>query len=217
MKAVLLAALAFAIACIVAGIILMSRPATPDRALAAAAAARGAAPARTADAAQLAAPAAEAPASAAPATAPAPPSPITHSAPPVEPAKAPARPPSVAAGASQGGRSAKEPLRDPLAREALAFVGADPLAEEYWYAAINDPSLPAQERQDLIEDLNEDGLSDPKHPGPEDLPLILNRIVLIERVAPTAPDQVNAEALQEAYKDLVNLARLAMADGGPVR
>ena len=65
--------------------------------------------------------------------------------------------------------------------------------------------------------LNEDGLSDPKHPGPEDLPLIMNRLVLIEKVAPTAPDQVNAEAFQEAYKDLVNLAGLAAGSGEPVR
>lgn len=112
---------------------------------------------------------------------------------------------------------AKEPLQDPLAREALAFVGADPMAEEYWFTAINDPDLPAKERQDLIEDLNEDGLSDPKHPGPEDLPLILNRIVLIEKVAPTAPDQVNADALQEAYKDLQQLARMAMGSDEQVR
>ena len=91
------------------------------------------------------------------------------------------------------------------------------MAEEYWYGAINDPNLPAKERQDLIEDLNEDGLSDPKHPGLEDLPLILNRIVLIEKVAPTAPDQVNADALEEAYKDLVHLAGVAAGSGEQVR
>jgi hypothetical protein len=96
-------------------------------------------------------------------------------------------------------------------------VGADPIAEEYWFAAINHPSLPAQERQDLIEDLNEDGLSDTKHPGPGDLPLMLNRLVLIENIAPTAPDRVNADALQEAYKDLQQLARIALGSGEIVR
>ena len=85
------------------------------------------------------------------------------------------------------------------------MVGADPVAEQYWMAAINDPSLPANERKDLIEDLNEDGLSDPKHPGPQDLPLILNRIRLIESLAPLAMDSVNADAFGEAYKDLNNL------------
>ena len=64
----------------------------------------------------------------------------------------------------------------------------------------------ANERKDLIEDLNEDGLSDPRRPGPEDLPLILSRMMLIEEAAPYAMDQVNADAFQEAYKDLMNMA-----------
>jgi hypothetical protein len=91
------------------------------------------------------------------------------------------------------------------------------VAEAYWYSAINDPNLPAHERQDLIEDLNEDGLSDPRHPAPEDLPLILSRLRLIEETGPDAMDEVNAAAFQEAYKDLVNLANLAAGGGEPVR
>ena len=101
--------------------------------------------------------------------------------------------------------NAKELIQDPMARAALGFVGTDPEAEQYWIAAINDPNLSTQERQDLIEDLNEDGLSDPKHPGPQDVPLILNRIQLIEELAPYAMDQVNADAFAEAYKDLNNM------------
>jgi hypothetical protein len=104
-----------------------------------------------------------------------------------------------------------------LARDALSYVGVDPAAEAYWFEAINDPSLPAEERQNLIEDLNEDGLSDPKHPTPDDLPLIMNRLWLIETVASGAMDQVNADAFQEAYKDLLNLADLAMGRGEPVK
>ena len=92
------------------------------------------------------------------------------------------------------------------------MVGTDPVAEQYWMAAINDPSLPANERKDLIEDLNEDGLSDPKHPDSQDLPLILNRIRLIELLAPQAMDSVNEEAFAEAYKDLKN-----MLEGKPVQ
>jgi hypothetical protein len=111
----------------------------------------------------------------------------------------------------------KEPLHDPLARVALAFVGTDSEAEGYWFAAINDPGLPAHERQDLIEDLNEDGLSDPKHPTVDDLPLIVSRLMIIDEVGPYAMDKVNADAFQEAYKDLVNLADVAMGGGQPVR
>ena len=107
-------------------------------------------------------------------------------------------------------RKAKEPIHDPTAREALSWVGADRDAEEYWLFAINDPDLPAHERQDLIEDLNEDGLSDPKHPTSDDLPLIVRRLELIEAVGYDAMDAVNADAFHEAYKDLVNLADVAM-------
>jgi hypothetical protein len=99
----------------------------------------------------------------------------------------------------------KEEIKDPLARVALSFVGADPGTDDYWIGAINDPSLSAHERQDLIEDLNEDGISDPRHPGMDDLPLIATRIQLIEELAPYAMDQVNADAFEEAYKDLVNM------------
>ncbi len=97
---------------------------------------------------------------------------------------------------------------DPLARLSLRSVGADAEAEAYWMSAINDPGLPANERKDLIEDLNQDGLSDPKHPSAQDRLLISNRIQLIEDLAPLAMDQVNASAFAEAYKDLINLASL---------
>ena len=102
-------------------------------------------------------------------------------------------------------RTKKPEPKDPLAREALCLVGADPEAEEYWIGAINDASLAGHERQDLIEDLNEEGFADPKHPTVADLPLILSRIQIIEELAPDAMDKVNADAFSEAYKDLVNM------------
>lgn len=114
------------------------------------------------------------------------------------PAPAPLRGPGPA--------PAKPPPRDPLARFALSLVGEDPDAESYWIAAINDSSLSAQERQDLIEDLNEDGLGNPDHPTLEDLPLIVNRIDLVDELAPLATDKINADAFQEARKDLVEMA-----------
>jgi hypothetical protein len=96
-------------------------------------------------------------------------------------------------------------VQDPEARLALSFVGTDPVAEAYWSQAINDPNLPSAERKDLIEDLNEDGLMDANHPTAQDMPIIVNRIQLIEQMAPQAMDSVNARAFAEAYKDLVNL------------
>jgi hypothetical protein len=60
--------------------------------------------------------------------------------------------------------------------------------------------------------LNEAGLSDPNQPGVQDLPLILNRIELIEELAPGAMGQVDANVFAEAYKDPVNLAYGQPAD-----
>jgi hypothetical protein len=94
---------------------------------------------------------------------------------------------------------------DQTAREALSYVGADPQANEYWIGAINNPNLPARERQNLIEDLNEDGLSDPQNPSMDDLPLIQSRLELIDELAADAMDQVNADAFAEARKDLVEM------------
>ncbi len=110
------------------------------------------------------------------------------------------------AAAGAAAKPGKPPVQDQVAREALSYVGWNVEANAYWAAAINDPNLPAKERKDLIEDLNEDGLSDPHHPtSPEDLWLIASRVALIEELAPNAMDEVNYKAFAEAYKDLVNL------------
>lgn len=110
----------------------------------------------------------------------------------------------------------KEPLHDPTARTAMSLVGVDASAEAYWLGAIFDASLPEGEREDLMEDLNEEGLSDAKHPGPQDLPVILNRLAIIEEILPFA-DEFMVTHLGEAYKDLVNLADLTQGGGEPVR
>jgi hypothetical protein len=111
-------------------------------------------------------------------------------------------------------KSAKPPRQDLLARAALASVGIDPVAEQYWVMAINDPTLGEHEREDLIEDLNEEGFEDPKNPTIEELPIIINRLQIIEEYAPFAIDEVNARSFAEAYKDLVNMyTRLTSPDG----
>lgn len=126
------------------------------------------------------------------------------------PAPAPARP-AQRQRTTAGAADAPQPLvPKPIARTALSYVGADQDAEEVWVNAINDPNRSADERKDLIEDLNEDGFPDPKNITPDDLPLIVSRLMLIEELAPDAIDDVNAAAFAEAYKDLANmLDRLA--------
>jgi hypothetical protein len=108
----------------------------------------------------------------------------------------------------------KKTIQDPMARDALALVGMDPEAELYWYSAIQDPTLSKSERQDLVDDLNEQGLEDPKHPTLDDLPLILNRLEILEAVVPSLPEGIE---WQEPYDDLVNLVEVAMGGGKEVQ
>jgi hypothetical protein len=104
----------------------------------------------------------------------------------------------------------KEPLQDPTARDALALVGSDPDAEQYWLSAIFDNSLPDNERGDLMEDLNETGFDDPKNLTANDLPLIVSRLQIINAVLPEADDFMT-EHLLEAQKDLAKM--FAQASG----
>jgi len=102
--------------------------------------------------------------------------------------------------------SKKKVFQDPLAREALALTGSDPYAEEYWFAALNNPALPQNERQDLVDDLNEEGLADPKHPTVDDIPLLLARLELLEEAAFWLGDQYEWD---EPIRDLEQLIRVA--------
>lgn len=96
-------------------------------------------------------------------------------------------------------------VKERRARVALGMIGFDPDADEVWIQIINDPSVSANARHDLIEDLNEDGFADPDNPTLDELPMIEYRIELIEDLLPYAMDKVNSDAFNEARKDLVNM------------
>ena len=98
-----------------------------------------------------------------------------------------------------------------IAAAALALAGAaqaqgveanKKTVVEFYNKAINDLSLSKGDRRNLIEDLNQDGFVDRKNLGARDLPLIENRIAIIEQLAPDATDPINLAAFQTAYKDL---------------
>jgi hypothetical protein len=88
-----------------------------------------------------------------------------------------------------------------LARAAASFCRAD----AFYQKAINDMNLTASHRKNLIEDLNQDGFADTKNLTARDLPLIQNRLALIEELAPHATDPANIAAFKEAYKDLLKM------------
>jgi len=103
--------------------------------------------------------------------------------------------------------------KEPLARLALSYVGVDAQANQFYEKTINDLTLTKSHRSNLIEDLNEDGLNF-RNLTARDLPIIENRIALIEQLAPHAADPVNAAAFKEAYKDLVNMREKASRQPG---
>ncbi len=112
---------------------------------------------------------------------------------------------AIAAQAWNDPRLTDSAKKEPLARLALNFVGADALANEFYQKAINDLNLPKDDRKNLIEDLNQDGFVNKKNLDATDLPLIDNRIALIEQLAPAATDPINLAAFKEAYKDLLKM------------
>lgn len=94
--------------------------------------------------------------------------------------------------------------KEQRARAALGMIGYDPDADGVWIRLINDPSLSANARSNLIEDLNEDGLSY-RNLTLDDLPVIEYRLELIDDLLPHAMDEVNEDAFKEARKDLRNM------------
>jgi hypothetical protein len=136
------------------------------------------------------------------------PDPAPEPAPPpliVEPKPAPSRATSPDQRVNPPPATPEPSIPLPVARVALSYVGADPDAAVVWAYAINDPAMSPHARSDLIEDLNETGFPDPRNVTEDDLPLIVNRLALIEEFAPDAMDQTNADAFAEAYKDLANM------------
>jgi hypothetical protein len=95
--------------------------------------------------------------------------------------------------------------KEQRARVALAMIGHDRYAEDVWIRIINDPSVSANARSNLIEDLNEDGLSY-RNLTLDDLPVIEYRLELIDDLLPYAMDEANSDAFKEARKDLQNMA-----------
>lgn len=104
-------------------------------------------------------------------------------------------------------------IPEPLARAAMRYVGLDPAAEAIWALAINDLRLAPDTREDLIQDIDEETLPDPRHVTEADVPLILARLAILERLAPRATDATNVTSFGEAYKDLLEVLVQVRGEG----
>jgi len=104
--------------------------------------------------------------------------------------------------------------KEPLARVALAYVGANDQALELYHTAVLDPALKPDQRRELVEDLNTDGLSNKKNPSAADLQIIARRYELTQAYLQqdyVQNDKVLLAAFREADKDLRNLLQKAAA------
>ncbi len=120
----------------------------------------------------------------------------------------------IVAQAYQDPRVTAATNREPLARVALAFVGANAQAEQMFGQAIRDPALQGNPIRNLVEDLNQDGLVSRKTPTPEDLKLIASRYELTQQYLQqdfVQADKVLLGAFKEANKDLGNMLQRAAA------
>ena len=126
---------------------------------------------------------------------------------------------ALAAQYYQDARLTEPGSKEPLARLGLAFVGANPQAAELFHTAVLDQALLPDHRRELVEDLNQDGLSNKKTPTPEDLQMIANRYALTQAYLQqdyVQNDNVLNAAFREADKDLRQmLERAAAAAANP--
>ncbi len=105
----------------------------------------------------------------------------------------------------QDNRIADAQQKEPLARLALNFAGADAQADALYQAAIKDQNLSADSRRELIEDLNQDGFDNLKNFSARDVQLIQNRLALIDKSRNVTDQKIIADAFDEAEKDLKNM------------
>jgi len=119
---------------------------------------------------------------------------------------------AIAAQMFQDKRVVDANSKESLGRIALAYVGADEKAAELYHAAIHDPVVTPDQRRNLIEDLNQDGLSNRRNPTAEDLKTILSRYNLAEAYLQqpyVQNDPVATAAFKEARKDLAQMLQRA--------
>lgn len=125
---------------------------------------------------------------------------------------------ALAAQLYQDSRLTEPGSKEPLARLALAFMGANQQAGELFPTAVLDQALLPDQKRELVEDLNQDGLSNEKAPTPEELKIVANRYALTQTYLQqdyVLNDQVLSAAFREADKDLRNMLQKAAAAAAP--
>ena len=118
----------------------------------------------------------------------------------------------------QDARLSEPGSKEPLARVALSYVGANAQALDLYHTALLDPSLLPDQKRNLVEDLNQDGITNRKAPTPEDLQIIAKRYELTQAYLQQGyvqNDPVLNAAFREADKDLRKMLERAAGNSPP--
>ena len=100
--------------------------------------------------------------------------------------------------------------KEPLARVAMFYAGANQQATELYTAAIMDERLSVDARRTLLEDWGGEGFSNPKSPTPADQKLLEARLKLAADYATLFTNPKLITSLGEAQKDFQHMkAKLA--------
>jgi hypothetical protein len=75
------------------------------------------------------------------------------------------------------------------------------MADRFFYAAMGDTSLPADNRRNLAEDLADHG-TNPKNPSAQDIQVMQKRLALLEQLRGEATEPLVIAGINEAQKDL---------------
>lgn len=121
---------------------------------------------------------------------------------------------ALVAQAYKDARVTEADSKESLARVALAYVGATDQAVELFHTAVLDQSLKPDHRRELVEDLNQDGLSSKKNWSAADLDIIAKRYELTQAYLKqdyVQNDKLLNAAFHEADKDLANMLQRAAA------
>jgi hypothetical protein len=108
---------------------------------------------------------------------------------------------AIALQAYQDKRVTDAQAKEALAQVALDSAGSDPIADQFFRAALADTSLPSDNRRNLAEDFADHG-TNPKNPSAKDFQVMQNRLAQLDDLRGEASDPLVIAGIAEAQKDL---------------
>jgi hypothetical protein len=91
--------------------------------------------------------------------------------------------------------------KERLVQVALDFAGTDPQADNFFYAAMGDASLPADIRDNLAQDFADHG-TNPKNPSAQDIQVMQKRLAMLQQLQGETTDPKVLAGIMEGQKDL---------------